>query len=143
MDQTQVLEIGRPIRSNDPMLEARLRDTLASFNISRRDAIRNLLDLHGQNPTLFALAAARVLTEPGSLNSIGSFYLAGLIGRTDAVLDLLLDLDLLNDDQASSLASSIVRVDQLLDIRLMRKMIASALNDAASVPAAVAGRALR
>src|SRR5215469_13720311 len=77
MDQTQVLEIGRQMRSGDNILEARLRETLAAFNTSRRSAIRNLLGLHGENPTAFALAAARVLADQQPANSVGSYYLAG------------------------------------------------------------------
>jgi HEAT repeat protein len=101
------------------------------------------LGLHGENPTAFALAAARVLADPQVENSVGSYYLAGLIARTDAVLDLLLDIRLLNDEQAASLAISLVRVDQLLDVRLLRKMLESAGKDATLVPTPVASRVLR
>ncbi|MBV8843658.1 MAG: HEAT repeat domain-containing protein [Bryobacterales bacterium] len=123
-------------------LEARLRQTLTSFNISRRSAIRTLLDLHGENPTAFALAAAKVLADPDAANSIGGYYLAGLIGRTDGIIDLLLHARMLSDPDALSLARTVARVDSLLDIRLMRKMMQDAGNDAALVPAAIARRAL-
>src|SRR5215472_12313760 len=143
MDQIQVLETGHEIRSRESALEATLRETIAGFNTSgRREAIRTLLSLHATNPTSFALASIRVLADPVSAKSVGSYYLAGLIGRSDGVIDLLLDIQVLTDEEAVSLAKNIVRVDSFLDVRLTRKLLAGFGGDASVVPTPVGRRSL-
>ena len=113
------------IRSRESALEATLRETIASFNTSsRREAIRTLLSLRATNPTRFALASIRVRPDPVSAKSVGSYYLAGLIGRSDGVIDLLMDIRVLTHEEAVSLAMNIVRVDSFLDAGLTRKMLA-------------------
>jgi HEAT repeats len=144
MSVTQILEVlRRECGSGDEALEAGLRESVASFNARRTEAMNSMRRLQSTDPAGFVLAAAHLLTLPDFEKTAATEYLIGLITTGNSLADPLLDENVVPFPVALAMAHKISAVEPLLDARLMRKMLENAAGDPAAVPTGIALRVLK
>lgn len=143
MDLKQILEIlGREHIAGDEMTGAFLEDAVATFSNNPAVATNAIRQLQTDDPSGFALAAVRLLTSSEE-KSAGVQYVAGLMFAGNLLIDPLLDERVLALDAAISLARNLATAEPLLDVRLVRKMLAHCGGDVRAIKTALALRVLR
>ncbi|HEY4363634.1 MAG TPA: HEAT repeat domain-containing protein [Bryobacteraceae bacterium] len=142
MDLKQILELlGQEHVPGDEMTGAFLEDAVASFALNPAGATNSIRQLQASDPPGFVLAAVRLLTQTEE-KSPGVQYVAGLMFQGNLLIDALLDKRILAHDAATALARNLATAEPLLDVRLVRKMLANAAGDIRAVKAEAAMRVL-
>jgi hypothetical protein len=142
MDLKQILELlGQEHVPGDEMTGAFLEDAVASFGANPAGATNSIRQLQASDPPGFVLAAVRLLTSTEE-KSPGVQYVAGLMFAGNLLIDALLDKRILADEPAIALARNLSMAEPLLDVRLVRKMLANAAGDIRAVKAESALRML-
>jgi hypothetical protein len=126
MDFSPILELlSREPVPSEKVTGGFLRDAVAKFAADPTSAVSAIRRLQASDPSGLALAAVRLLVaaegEPQALQ-----YLATLALRGTLLTDLLLDARALPLQIAVPLAREVSANEPLLDIRLVRAMIANA-----------------
>jgi len=143
MDLKQILELlGQEHVPGDEMTGAFLEDAVASFALNPAGATNSIRQLQASDPPGFVLAAVRLLTQTEE-KSAGVQYVAGLMFQGNLLIDALLDKRILAHDAATALARNLATAEPLLDVRLVRKMLANAAGDIRAVKAEAAMRVVR
>jgi hypothetical protein len=143
MDLKQILEIlGREHVAGDEMTGAFLEDAVATFSNNPAIATNAIRQLQTDDPSGFALAAVRLLVSSEE-KSPGVQYVAGLMFAGNILIDPLLDERVLALDAAISLARNLATAEPLLDVRLVRKMLANCGGDVRAIKSSMALRVLR
>ncbi len=133
--------LGQEHIAGSHLIVARMQHALATFCAHPSRAISAIQNLRRENPPQFALAGVRVLLDAKE-STPGLKYLAGLIATDAVFLDPLLDEDLLPLPAALELAVKVAAVDPLLDVQLLRRLLAQANGKVGEAPASVVLRAL-
>ncbi len=142
MDLNQILELlGQEHTAGDEMTGAFLEDAVASFALNPTGATNSIRQLQASDPPGFVLAAVKLLTSTEE-KSPGVQYVAGLMFQSNLLIDALLDKRILAQEAAIALARNLATAEPLLDVRLVRKMLANAGGDIGAVKAEAALRVL-
>jgi HEAT repeat protein len=133
MDLKQILELlGQEHVPGDEMTGAFLEDAVASFAVNPTGATNSIRQLQVSDPPGFVLAAVRLLSSTEE-KSPGVQYVAGLVFAGDLLIDALLDSRILADEPALALARNLGAAEPLLDVRLVRQMLANAAGELRAV----------
>jgi hypothetical protein len=141
MDFKQILMLlGREQVPGDETISGLLADAVANFSTNPANAIGAIRQLQAKDPSGLVLAAMRLLVAAEE-KSPGLQYIAGLLTAGNLLVDLidpLLDERVLPLEVAVPLARRMAAVELLLDVHLVRKMMANAGGDVGAIKSATA-----
>lgn len=143
MEITEILELlGREHLLGNEVTSGFLEDAAGIFQSNPTSAASAIRKLQSNDPSGFALAAARMLISAEGAASPALHYIAGLVTAGHGLIDPLLDERVLSRDAAVELARKVAAAEPMLDVLLIRRMVEKAGGDATSAPTVSALHAL-
>jgi hypothetical protein len=118
-----------------------LENSVSAFATDPAAATGAICGLQANDPLGFAFGGVRLLASAETL-SPGLKYIAKLISASNLSVYSLLDQRVLTMEKALALARNLAAVDPLLDVGLMRKMLADCGGQVRAIPSALALRVL-
>ena len=133
--------LGREHIADNHATLASVQQALSGFCVNPSRSIAAIQSLRNDSPSKFTLAAVRILVDAHT-STPGLKYLAGLITTEELFLDPLLDEDLLPLPAALQLAVKVAEVDPLVEVQLLRHLLARTHGKIGAAKDSVALRAL-